>query len=399
MRGTLLFLGTKPGIIARAKLMGYRVHLIDYVQNSNEADKFIFLDKHASKTLNYSLKNFESLITDDLRGIIVCFESFVMLGAQLRERYRPELNGLNCKQAQVVRDKWLLKSKLVEFGIPTTKVLRIDFNTQYNYLVKQLGSPFILKPKNEFLAIGINLIQTQDEMSRWLKLNEAKIDQYFAEEYIENATEYCCDTIVENGVIIAQFPGEYTVTCLDSNKKQEGIGVNFPGFLPEEKINLIKEYTKIFIDRLEIKNGFCHTEFLYDGKSWKFGEMGVRLPGGYQLPTETFIAGVNLLDRYIKIFANDCADISVPIIPLNQYCGYYLFPKKVGFITSIKSHLESLSWVIDSKIYVKEGETITKEDTSVSMAAHAIYLANTLSELKIRSEQILTAVNIQVRQT
>ena len=195
--------------------------------------------------------------------------------------------------------------------------------------------------------------------------------------------------MVIDGRSVAQFPGEYTVGCFESNQKHEGIGVNFPGFLAANVLEELKLYTRRFIEGIGLHSTFCHTEFLYHPtRGWLFGEMGCRLPGGYQLPTESYIAQTDLLQVYLEMFTGGKDRAVIPPETSGQrFVGYYLFPKRAGRVKSVQVDF-SKPWIIESKVYLQEGQLLEHEDSSVTMGAHVVYSADSIEELKLRSDKV-----------
>jgi hypothetical protein len=242
------------------------------------------------------------------------------------------------------------------------------------------------------LAQGIHLIANEAEWQKVLA-TIPEVGDYFAEEYLTSIKEYCCDTLVADGVFVAQFAGEYSVSCLESNHKHEGIGVSFPGFLGAEAIERLKSLTRTFIETLGVRDGFFHTEFLWTPeRGWMFGEVGCRLPGGYQLPTESKVVETNLLDFYLKMFLPNFRKDTYKALPfVHPYVGYYLFPKLAGTVKSVRAeNTANLPWVFEFKRYIKEGDVLDHEDSSVTMGAHVLYGANGIEELRSRSQLIRT---------
>ena len=393
-KGELLVLGIEFDVLDRIRKLGYKTVLIND-ECPADVEKYQLLSGSDSRDHRYDVEDFKGLISAGLKGIIVCSEDYVNLGAEICERFAPQLKGLSTSQAKIVRDKWLLKKTLGDLKIPTTKVLQVNSASSYFDISKQLGQSFLMKPRRGWLAQGMELIVSPGDWQKWLNRNIENLDDFIAEEFLKNITEYCCDTVVVNGRIYAQFPGEYSVSCLESSQSHEGIGVNFPGFLPTGKIEEMKQYTKTFIEKLGIQNAYCHTEFLFDGNGWHFGEMGCRLPGGYQLPTESYIAGTNLMDTYLKIFTQSESVPDGPIETEGRYYGYYLFPKKAGVVKKVRVEFEH-PWIVESKVYVREGQVLEHEDSSVSMSAHVVYSAKSLDELKELAGRVKNLCSVEI---
>jgi hypothetical protein len=388
MKPCVAVFGSKWNIHHVALESGFETIVFNYDPVSN-CNQYYFLPKINNNT--QTINECVSKIKRPLNGIIVCSEYYVTLASELKTFYFPSLPGIELGQASIVRDKLLLKDFLSKENIRVAPYSKIKSSLEHSLIVPQTGPTFLIKPRKGVLAQDISIIHSEEEFLRWAN-SHPDVEEYFAEEYLSPIREYCCDTIVANYEIIAQFPGEYTVSCLESNQKHEGIGVNFPGFLPESKLNELKSISRQIIDLLKIRDGFCHIEFLYANDQWYFGEMGCRLPGGYQLPTESYIAGQNLAELYLDIFTQK--DFRpTPIDTRGKFYGYYLFPKKVGTVSKITANLND-PWIVESKIHVHEGQVLEHEDSSVTNAAHVVYKATSLDELKTYSDRVRSLIHI-----
>ncbi len=323
----------------------------------------------------------EQFSPSDVVGLIVTNDYYVELAAHIRESYFPHLSGLTPNQADLVRDKLLLKRTLQSIGIPSARFCPI---TDYASMRSFLGTPFLIKPRRGAMTEGISIIRSESEWDNWAIENSVH-NSFYAEEYLENVREFCCDTIVANGTVLVQFPGEYTVDCFNFRRRQCGIGVDYPGFVPTDAIESLKSFTQRFIRHSQISNGFFHTEFFHTTEGWKFSEIGCRLPGALQLPAESAMAGIDLLDLYLRIFITTERTPTTPIDITNRYYGYYLYPLSAGRIVTIGAELMH-PWIVDAKIYHQIGDIVTT-DMSNFFAGHIIYQARTLDELRLHSQQ------------
>ncbi len=379
MKKSVLVFGTKFDLIARLKRLGLNVVLVDKEVNP-DADVTHIVNVSKLAIGEYTTADFAQF-ESQICGLIVCLEVYVELAAALREKYFKHLLGPSLSQARIVRDKFLLKKFLSENNIPVARFSDIQ---PFEALKQLLGLPFLVKPRLGYLAQGIEVLSSKNDYDIWMAIHKSKVDLYLAEQYLQNPTEYCCDTIVAGSIVIAQFPGEYTVNCLESNKTHGGFGVNFPGFLPADHVEEIKGHTRKFIATLGVTDGFFHTEFLRSGDEWYFGESGCRLPGGLQVPAESYVSNVDLLDLYIKMFVPHLRpkEISPVTTFPKPYVGYYLYPKKAGRVEKITNQIPQSSGILQTTTLIKVGDIVAHEDSSVSTVATVIFEARSLDELK-----------------
>ncbi|MBF0104282.1 MAG: hypothetical protein HQM16_03035 [Deltaproteobacteria bacterium] len=388
MKGFILQFGEKLNAAHKIREMGY-VPLVVHYQKI-DCEHFLLITKEQAINCECDISLFKGYSAADIKGIVVCSEYYVELAAAVRELYFPHLPGLTSDQASLVRDKYRLKQKLIDIGIPCLKFTLL--NKPWEEMRGLLGSEFLVKPRRGALTEGIRKISTQWDWDQWLSENN-DLNKFYAEEYICNPREYCCDTIVVEDNIIAQFPGEYTVDCLNFRKDKVGIGVNYPGFVNDEALAQIKEFTRRFVKATGIKNGFFHTEYFYTDDGWKFGEVGCRLPGAYQLPTESHIAGCDLLELYLKCFIVTETCTSEDLSLKDKYYGYYIYPVRKGVIRRIRAKFD-YPWIVESEIYITNGDRIV--DTSTHFfAGHVVYKASCNTILNEMSDLVPTLLELE----
>jgi hypothetical protein len=387
--------GNKWQVNEKLVSLGYEPVFVLYSEPKSFDFEYVVISKEQAASKTYDLSVFEPYTSQNIQGLIVCSEWYVEMAAELREKYFPQLEYLDVNQIDNIRDKLFFKRTLNQYKIPTTKFSEITPESSYPEIKKILGTSFLLKPRKGLLAKGIAIISCLNDWESWVGAQKDATDQFYAEEYLQDIKEYCCDTIVVDGNIVAMFPGEYTVDCLKSNKIHCGIGVNFPGFLPESKINELKNIVAEFIKLHGIRNSFCHIEFFYHEGVWKFGEVGCRPAGGYQMPTESYIVDHDLIFHYLKTFLKS-ENVSHNTFKVKRpYVGYYLYPKKIGLVKKITTNLK-LPWILESKIYVKEQQVLDYEDSSVTMAASIVYEADSIEELREHSELVPQLIQIEM---
>jgi biotin carboxylase len=388
MNKKVILLGNKLGVLE--KLQEMHKDIIYVRRSGSELQNVINYHLPFEKTDKVeSLKEFLSFANKyEIQGIVVCNEMYVELAAYLKDNLDNgnELRGVNFNTAKELRDKPSFKDKVKESNISTTNYMNFPESDYWENIKKEFNTPFLVKPRKGFVAQGIEVISNETEFYKWLSKQDAdKVSsKFYIEEMLTDFKEYCCDTMMYNGEVIAQFPGEYSISCLDSSKTHSGIGVSYPGYVSKEKLTELRELTNKIIDLFGIKDGFCHVEFFLHDNEWKVSELGYRLAGGYQLPTESTIIKHDLVQTYIDIFLNN--EVSLTFTNTDElYYGYFLFAKKEGKISKITSDFNK-GWVIDSNITVKEGEVLSFEDSSVTNAGHVIFKANNIEDLKTQQE-------------
>ncbi|MBI2343383.1 MAG: hypothetical protein HYV02_03460 [Deltaproteobacteria bacterium] len=377
MKRHVVIFGNKWNVVHHVRAMGYEPVVV-HGRCPEGCRQWICVEEEGAEQADTGL--LKALDFSQIVGLVNCSEYYVSFAAAVREAYAPQLPGLRREQAALVRDKVLLKQHLQRVGIATTRFTRLDRQASWGAIADRCAAPFLVKPRKGMLARHITLIDNEATFARW-RGETPHVEDYYAEAYLPRMREYCCDTLVSDGRVFAQFPGEYTVSCLESNQKHAGYGVNFPGFLPESERAVMKEMARQFIASAGIRDGFCHCEFFHTTEGWTFGEIGCRLPGGYQIPTESHMAGESIMDLYLRMLIATEDAPRVPLELADRYCGYYLYPKKTGRVTRVTTDFDH-PWIIESKVFVAAGDEIAHEDSSVAMSGVVVYAARSPEELR-----------------
>lgn len=120
--------------------------------------------------------------------------------------------GCGVLSSAVGMDKEYAKRLMTEAGIPNAKyvVIRNDESYQYSQLIKNLGSPFFLKPANAGSSVGVHKIKS--ETAYVSDLTDAFLYDHkvLAEEFIQGR-EIECSVMGLNKAPRASLPGELVV--------------------------------------------------------------------------------------------------------------------------------------------------------------------------------------------
>lgn len=385
MKGDVYIFGDKPGVVEAVRKLGYSPVLIAWT-NPLGVERFHYISERYALSGQFKVQDIPSVDVAQIRGVIPCMEYFVEMAAKFKDHYCPHLPGLDAPRASTVRDKLLMKAAIQKLGMRSARFLPIRPNLSWVAIETALGSKVLVKPRRVGGARFMTVISTADEWRTWCGSTPDQ-DNYYLEEFFEGIREFCCDTLVVGGQILAQFPGEYSIDCLQSNHLHDGFGVVFPGFASDEQTRQMKEWAAAFIRDLKVQEGLCHVEFLLHEGEVYFGEIGVRLAGGLQLPAQSILAGVDLTELYVALFIQaEAPNISALRKP-EGFVGYHLYAPKAGQVTAIETDWGH-PWIVDSKLFVKVGDVVEPEDSSVAAVGQIIFTAASLEQLKQRAQLV-----------
>lgn len=174
--------------------------------------------------------------------------------------------GCDVLASAVGMDKEFMKRLMTESGIKNSKYLVLRKNTlpQYSEIVKNLGTPFFIKPANAGSSVGVHKIKTEDDFK--LKIQDSFLyDHKVLAEQFNEGLEIECSVLGLNQNAKASLPGQlkvnhefysYDAKYLDPN----GAEIIIPARIPDEQI---KEVQRIAVKTFEILgcDGLARVDF------------------------------------------------------------------------------------------------------------------------------------------
>lgn len=144
-------------------------------------------------------------------------------------------------------DKEIMKRLLTYAGISNAKYMLLTpfHRTSYEEVVKELGTPFFIKPANAGSSVGVHKIKTAEDYVVHLKDAFQYDTKVLAEEYIQGR-EIECSVLGLNQSPKASLPGEiipqhefysYEAKYLDEN----GALIKNPAELPSDVVHKIQD--------------------------------------------------------------------------------------------------------------------------------------------------------------
>ncbi|MNS60417.1 D-alanine--D-alanine ligase A [compost metagenome] len=144
-------------------------------------------------------------------------------------------------------DKEIMKRLLNQGGVANAKYLVLTPTNKLSYdeVVKQLGSPFFIKPANAGSSVGVHKIKTADDYAKNLADSFQFDYKVLAEEFIQGR-ELECSVMGHNSHPKASLPGEvipkhefysYEAKYLDDN----GAVIQIPAELPADATSRIQK--------------------------------------------------------------------------------------------------------------------------------------------------------------
>lgn len=122
--------------------------------------------------------------------------------------------GTGVLGSSISMNKIVSKRLLKEAGIPVSKFLTFSFaekeKISYDTVVKELGSPFMLKSASLGSSVGVSKVKTADDFKKALEDSFSYDNEVLAEEFIKGREIECA--ILGNNPPEASYPGEIVIS-------------------------------------------------------------------------------------------------------------------------------------------------------------------------------------------
>lgn len=281
------------------------------------------------------------------------------------------------ESAMVSTDKSLMRSRFVEFNVPSPSYLKVDSTNEMFYneeFFKKTDFPYIVKPVDRSGSRGVNKVNSIDELVSSVNLSctESFVKKCIVEEYIDGL-EVSVETISCNGV-------HYLLAITDKVTTGSPYFVELEHHQPSQFndtiLNALKIETFKALDALDVKFGAGHSEFKItkEGKIFII-EVGARMGGDFigshlvKLST-----GYDYLEGVLDVALNN---FKIPEINSQFKSGVYFLCKETE---KIKPYFyKDLDYIVKKEIL---NENLLNINNSNDRSGYLIYK----SEKKIMLE-------------
>ncbi|MEU7728841.1 hypothetical protein AB0B78_26930 [Streptomyces sp. NPDC040724] len=385
---TLLLIGADPYVLRACRQLGVWVVAVESHANF---DLGLF-DAEASETiLVEDLTSVESILCALRRaslhevrydGVLTMNELSVVTTAVLAEVLRADF----CVDAQTAvqfRDKSVQKSLIRAAGIRTADSVVIEDVRQVDdSLELPAGDRFVLKPIAGGGAMATRQVRSRAEVTAAGRQHPER-RAFLLEEHIRG-TEWNIDGIVQDGELVAVYPGIYPNECMTAvaaglpmiNLKLDPQG-------DADRFKTAEEFARRCVAALGLRHGVFHLEAFYDETAGElvFGECGVRRGGGFiqemihcKYGTDMALAAVQLALR----LPLTPAEATVPGIVGDVYLPSV--PGTLMFCPD-ETAVERNPGVVYSRIELPVGSAMTAAQDTITRVGQVLLCSATEDEL------------------
>ena len=196
------------------------------------------------------------------------------------------LKFLNPTSAQLLRDKFSVRVRLLERGIAQPMFALATSNESLQEAVAQIGLPVLIKPSDGYGSQNIVMLEFEEDLEPWMTplndmlpsgadygLGVKANDRLLIEQYMKGVV-IGCDTLTQNGQHILVGVNEKLFFEPPSFAIRGGC------FTPNRgQFKTIENYVFALLDAVDFDNGAAHIELMLHSEGLNLIEINPRLVG------------------------------------------------------------------------------------------------------------------------
>ncbi|MCU0256533.1 MAG: ATP-grasp domain-containing protein [Vicinamibacterales bacterium] len=260
---------------------------------------------------------------------VVALEEYdVMHAAMIREHLR--IPGMGTTTARLFRDKLAMRVKAHDAGVRVPDFVHVLNEDEMRGYMRAVPPPWVLKPRMDVSAIGIQKIHEPDLVWRAVEALDARpalnerSSYYLLERFVPGAV-YHVDSLVQNGEVVFAGVNRYWRPPMEVAHKG-GVFVTCTVEHGSHDERALLSMNAALLKAMNFVRGATHAEFIKgeaDGEFY-FLEVAARVGGAYIAETLEAATGVNVWREWANIeLARDVAPYHLPP-HVNDYAGVAL---------------------------------------------------------------------------
>ncbi|HEX4591652.1 MAG TPA: ATP-grasp domain-containing protein [Gemmataceae bacterium] len=253
-----------------------------------------------------------------IRRIVALDDFDVEIAALLREHLR--VRGMGESAARLFRDKLAMRTKARELGVRIPEFVGIVNHGDVRHFLATVPGPWLLKPRSEASSMGIQRLNTAEEV--WRAIEKLGDDQSFhLIERLVPGDLYHVDSLVADGRVVFAEVNKYYRPLLDV---YHGGGVYATRTVPRDRpeVAALRGINARVLAGFGLERGASHTEFMQahaDGEFY-FIETSARVGGANTAEMVEAATGVNLWSEWAWLETHPDEGYEPPPVK-NRYAG------------------------------------------------------------------------------
>jgi biotin carboxylase len=231
---------------------------------------------------------------------IVALDEFDMeTAATLREHLR--VPGMGLTTMRYFRDKLAMRMKALDRHIRVPDFVPVFNHGDVRYYLEHVLGPWVLKPRQEASAIGIQKIHAAEELWPVLEQLGDKQSGFLLEKFVPGDVFHADSVVSENEVVFANVSkyGKPPMNVAQGG----GVFTTFTVPRGSEEDTALRQINRDLIAALGLLRGVAHAEFIQaraDGHFY-FLECAARVGGAYINEMVEAATGINLWREWARI--------------------------------------------------------------------------------------------------
>jgi biotin carboxylase len=219
-----------------------------------------------------------------------------------------QLPHLNVQSAQLLRDKFSVRQRLAERGVPQQAFQLATSNEELLQAVQSMGLPVLIKPVDGYGSQNIVVLQEPEDLAPWMTpLNDM----------LPSHADYGLDVRANDRLVVERFMTGQIVGCdtVTLNGQHQLLGVNeklfyeppsfaIAGgcFIPNEgQFSVLEAYVKALLAAVDFDWGYAHIEIMLTAEGPCLIEINPRMVGAKIARLLTMALGVSVHQHLIEL--------------------------------------------------------------------------------------------------
>jgi phosphoribosylaminoimidazole carboxylase (NCAIR synthetase) len=336
----------------------------------------------------------------EITDVVACQEVDLQRAGVLREVLGVPGQGID--SAEAYRDKLVMKRLAGAAGVRVAMHAEVETAVDVLAFAREHGYPVVLKPRAGFSAIGLRIVEDEEQLLDWLATDFGDYDaapkQLLVEAFVPGEM-FHVDGFIRDGRVAVAWPSQYMYQLAsfgDGDDEARLDATLDPGPLADRLI----AFATAMIDALPTPGcSTFHAEiFRTPDDKLVLCEIASRNGGVMIKHLLMAMYGINFPIAWVR------ASVGLPV-PLPQetallrparMAGQVLLPKRAGIVRQVPAPPEA-DWVENFRVWVRPGDRLSGSTSSGDYMAGMVVSAPTRGKCEQRMRQTARWLQHEIR--
>ena len=405
MNGTLLVLGASSDqrfLIETAQTMDLHVVAIDMNPSSPGFD----IADEAAVVSTRDLQGLRKLI-DDLRSAGHRIRGVTTMGSDIPDVVADVAEylgtpGPSHRTARLATDKYLMKLRFAECGIPIPWFELIDTYRALEEMAARRGFPFVLKPIDRSGSRGVFLVDEEADLADLFErsFDYSRVGKCLAEEYL-TGPQISTETILFQGTGITPGFADRNYELLERFRPQfMENGGWVPSVLNDAERRAVEDLVVRASTALGVTDGVTKGDVVMTPDGPKMIELAARLSGGdfceSLVPLGT---GVNYVKAVIQLAIGEAPDFE-SLRPTKARCVanryFFVDPGRLAAIEGAEE-IRRQEWIAKLELWYRPGDQIPPTTSHAQRFGVFVVEGDDRAEVQARVDWVYETLKVSIR--